>query len=105
MNQAELLEILMVQTAIDETRILSRNAFCHGLLTIFLTCRESEYARKEAELKRKLDQREGEYKSNVRQLQHKVKLQYILFMFISLILNNVMPQTLISFCCEFLLGI
>ncbi|XP_056110346.1 neurabin-1 isoform X2 [Rhinichthys klamathensis goyatoka] len=34
--------------------------------------RESECARKEAEIKRKLDQREGEYKSSVRQLQHKI---------------------------------
>ncbi|KAK7161691.1 hypothetical protein R3I94_004385 [Phoxinus phoxinus] len=34
--------------------------------------RESECARKEAELKRKLEQREGEYKSSLRQLQHKI---------------------------------
>lgn len=79
MNQAELLEILMLQTAIDDTRILSRNAFCHALLMVglFLTCRESECARKEAELKRKLEQREGEYKSSVKQLQHKVKLHLV----------------------------
>ncbi|XP_051559376.1 neurabin-1-like [Myxocyprinus asiaticus] len=34
--------------------------------------REAECARKEAELKRRLEQREREYKSSVRQLQHKI---------------------------------
>ncbi|XP_016368476.1 neurabin-1-like isoform X2 [Sinocyclocheilus rhinocerous] len=34
--------------------------------------RKAEYARKEAELTRKLEQREREYKSTVRQLQHKI---------------------------------
>ncbi|KAF4118687.1 neurabin-1 isoform X3 [Onychostoma macrolepis] len=34
--------------------------------------RKAEYARKEAELMRKLEQREREYKSTVRQLQHKI---------------------------------
>uniref|UniRef100_A0A673H0I3 Neurabin-1 n=1 Tax=Sinocyclocheilus rhinocerous TaxID=307959 RepID=A0A673H0I3_9TELE len=40
--------------------------------------REAEGARKEAELKRKLEQKEREYKSTVRQLQHKVKLHPML---------------------------
>ncbi|XP_073698203.1 uncharacterized protein ppp1r9alb [Garra rufa] len=34
--------------------------------------REAEFTRKEAELKRKLEQREREYKSTVKQLQHKI---------------------------------
>ncbi len=54
--QGELLEILM-------------------LVGLFLTCRKAEYAMKEAELIRKLELRESEYKSTVRQLQHKVNLQ------------------------------
>lgn len=44
---------------------------------LFLTCREAECAKKEAELKRKLEQREKEYKSSVKQLQHKVKLHLV----------------------------
>lgn len=42
-----------------------------------MTCREAECAKKEAELKRKLEQREREYKSSVKQLQHKVKLHLV----------------------------
>lgn len=69
----------MLRREIHETRVLRkrREVNCHVLLMVglFLTCRKAEYARKEAELMRKLEQREREYKSTVRQLQHKVKLQ------------------------------